>query len=80
MGGRRHYSMGEIALATGLSRQTLHTYALLGLIRPDATTPGGHRLFAGRIFRRLDLIRGLKADHTLAEIRALLAGTGGRSR
>ena len=30
--------MGEIALATGLSRQTLHTYALLGLIRPDATT------------------------------------------
>jgi DNA-binding transcriptional MerR regulator len=76
---RRLYTMGEIALATGLSRQTLHQYALLGLIRPSETTPGGRRLFPVGVVRRLDQIAALKADHTLAEIRDLLGASRGRA-
>ena len=71
--------MGEVAKAAGLSRQTLHSYALLGLIREVEKTSGGRRLYSARVFRRLDEIRGLKADHTLAEIRDLYAIRGGRA-
>ena len=79
--GRRHlYTMGDVARAAGLSRQTLHTYALLGLIREVETTSGGRRLYSARVFRRLDEIRGLQADHTLAEIRDIYAARGGKSR
>jgi DNA-binding transcriptional MerR regulator len=76
----RLYSVGEISVATGLSRQTLHQYALLGLIRPSETTPSGRRLYPVRVVRRLDEIRALKADHTLAQIRDLLTGPRGRAR
>ena len=61
--------MGEIARIAGCSRQTLHTYALLGLIREVEQTSGGHRRFSGGVVRRLEEIRALKQDLTLAEIR-----------
>ena len=77
---RRLYSMGEIAKATGLSRQTLHQYAVLGLILPAETTAGGRRLFPVRVVRRLDEITRLKEDHTLAEIRELETAPRGRDR
>jgi DNA-binding transcriptional MerR regulator len=63
------WRIGEVARATGLSRQTLHQYALLGLIRPSGRTSGGHRYFAGSVFRQIDEIRALKRTRTLAEIR-----------
>lgn len=63
------YRIGQVADAAGLSRQTLHQYVLLGLIRPAHRTPGGHRYFGGSVFRRLDEIRALKNVRTLAEIR-----------
>lgn len=72
--------MGEIAKATGLSRQTLHQYAALGLIVPAEVTAGGHRLFGVRVVRRLDEIARLKSDHTLAQIRDFYAGSRGRGR
>ena len=77
---RRLYSMGEIAQATGLSRQTLHQYARLGLIVPAETTPSGRRFFAVRVVRRLDEIARLKSEHTLAEIRDLMGAPRGRDR
>jgi DNA-binding transcriptional MerR regulator len=62
--------MGEVAKAAGLTRQTLHQYALLGLIRPQGRTAGGHRRFGARVFRRLDEIRALQTrGWTLARIR-----------
>jgi DNA-binding transcriptional MerR regulator len=77
--GRRHlYTMGEVAALAGLSRQTLHTWALRGLIRPVETTPGGRRYFSARVFRRIDEVRALRATHSLDEIRDLLAGGRGR--
>ena len=72
--------MGEIAQATGLSRQTLHQYALLGLITAEETTPSGRRRFGVRVVRRLDEIAALKSEHTLAEIRDLLGASRGRGR
>jgi len=67
--GRRLYTLGEIAHAAGCSRQTLHSYALIGLIREAGRTSGGHRRFSGGVVRRLDEIRSLKEGLTLAEIR-----------
>ena len=66
---RRLYTVGEIARAAGCSRQTLHAYALIGLIRETGRTSGGHRRFSGGVVRRLDEIRSLKEGLTLAEIR-----------
>ena len=71
--GRRLYTAGEIARAAGCSRQTLHAYALIGLIRETGRTSGGHRRFSGGVVRRLDEIRSLKDVFTLAEIRDRLA-------
>jgi DNA-binding transcriptional MerR regulator len=72
MGRRQLYTMGEVAAATGLSRQTLHAWARLGLIRPRETTAGGHRLFPARVVRRIDEIRSLRSTCSLGEIRDLL--------
>jgi predicted transcriptional regulator len=81
MGRRLLYTMGEIAALVGLSRQTLHAYARRGLIVPAAVTSGGHRLFSGKVVRRLDVVRALAADRSLTEVEALLrVGTGGRRR
>jgi DNA-binding transcriptional MerR regulator len=80
MGRRNLYTLGEVSLATGLSRQTLHTYAVLGLLPPAETTPGGRRLFSARVFRRIEEIRRLKVELTLARIRDLYAPPAGRRR
>ena len=63
------YRIGQVAEAVGLSRQTIHHYVELGLIRPVHVTPGGHRYFAGSVFRRIDEIQARKASRTLAEQR-----------
>jgi DNA-binding transcriptional MerR regulator len=76
----RTYRIGEVATATGLSRQTLHQYVLLGLLEPAATTAGGHRCFGAGVFRRLDEIRVLKRDRTLAEIREHFRARAGSRR
>ena len=77
---RRLYSIGEIARIAGCSRQTLHTYALLGLIREVERTPGGHRRFSGGIMRRIEEIRSLNEIQTLAEIRDVFASRRGSRR
>lgn len=64
--------MGEIAARVGLSRQTLHVYAQRGLIVPVEVTPGGHRLFSGKVVRRLDEIRALAVGRSLSEVRTVL--------
>lgn len=70
--------MGEIAALVGLSRQTLHAWAHRGLIVPAARTEGGHRLFSGKVVRRIDEIRALAADRSLAQVRDVLRGGRGR--
>lgn len=67
-GTERGYRIGEVASVVGLTRQTLHLYVRLGLIRPIGTTAGGHRLFAGSVFRQIEDIRARNRTRTLREI------------
>jgi len=68
----KRYKMGELALATGLSRQTLHNYTKWGLIGEAGWTDGGHRLFAETVFARLERVMQLKATRTVEQVRELL--------
>jgi DNA-binding transcriptional MerR regulator len=69
---RKLYRVSEIATHLGLTRQTLHNYATIGLITEERRTDGGQRLFDESIFERLALIQRLKRTHRLHEIRRML--------
>ncbi|MFH0938837.1 MAG: MerR family transcriptional regulator [Planctomycetota bacterium] len=67
---RKLWKVGELAKQTGLTRQSLHQYALLGLLIPVDMTKGGQRLFATDAAERVKLIRNLLAyGYTLRDIR-----------
>ena len=66
------YKIGEVMSYTGLSRQTIHNYTVLGLIRPAERTPSGHRLYGEQVFERLSRIERLKRHRTLQEVKELL--------
>lgn len=65
------YKVGELVRYSGLSRQTIHNYTQMGLIRETERTPGGHRLYSEGVFEILERIKKLKKNHTLKEIREL---------
>lgn len=66
------FKVGEIMRHTKLSRQTIHNYTMLGLIKPAERTPSGHRLYGEEVFDRIRKIELLKLHHTLEEVRAML--------
>ncbi len=67
------YRMAEVMDHTGLSRQTLHYYATLGLIREKKRSGSGYRFFAPSVFRDLEQVKRLqKKGMTLREIREKL--------
>ncbi len=66
------YRASEVAHHFDLTRQTVHNYATIGLIRERGRTPGGQRLFDESVFRRLHRIQRLKRRYRLHEIRRLL--------
>jgi len=71
------YRMAEVMEHTGLSRQTLHYYATLGLIHERKRTASGYRLFPSTVFRELDRVKELqKKGYTLREIREKLSSPG----
>ena len=60
----------RLARETGLTRQALHQYVLLGLLEPLDTTKGGQRLFDKEAVDRVRLVRNLCAiGYTLRDIR-----------
>jgi len=67
------YRIGELVRYTPFSRQTIHNYTIMGLIREAEWTDGGHRLYDESVFDRLSRIMQLKQTKTLTEIRRLLA-------
>ena len=72
------YRVGEVLQflkehRVNTSRQTLHNYNLLGLIKEAKRTPAGHRLYAEDIFDRLMKIEALKRHHKISEIKRLLS-------
>ncbi|MHC4159191.1 MAG: MerR family transcriptional regulator [Planctomycetota bacterium] len=66
------YRIGELVHSTPFSRQTIHNYTVMGLIREVQWTEGGHRLYDESVFERLSRIIELKKTKTLWEIRQVL--------
>ncbi len=65
----KFYRIGELVDFAGVSRQTIHNYAAMGLIHEARWTSGGHRLFDESVFGRLMKIAELKASQmTIQEI------------
>ena len=69
---RKLFKVGEIMRHTKLSRQTVHNYTMLGLIKPAERTDSGHRLYGEEVFDRIKKIEMLKRHHTLEEVRNML--------
>jgi DNA-binding transcriptional MerR regulator len=70
--GRVLYSVGEVVEQGGISRQVLHNYTVLGLLRPAERTPGGRRYYDESVFRRIRLIRRmLDSGYTLQALREI---------
>lgn len=66
------YRIGELVRYTPFSRQTIHNYTIMGLIREAKWTDGGHRLYDESVFERLSKIIQLKRTKSLSEIRQIL--------
>ncbi len=64
------FRIGEVVKRSGFSRRQIHNFIGMGLIKEESRTAGGHFLFNREIYRRLSIIRGLRAkDYPLTEIR-----------
>jgi DNA-binding transcriptional MerR regulator len=69
----KRFRIGELVRCTPFSRQTIHNYTIMGLIREAEWTEGGHRLYDESVFERLARIMALKETKTMAEIREILS-------
>ena len=68
----KFYRMGEVVEYSGVSRQTIHNYTTMGLLRETHWTAGGHRLYDESVFERLSEILRLRKTKTLSQIREIL--------
>lgn len=74
---KKLFKIGEVMHYTGLSRQTVHNYTMLGLIREEERTESGHRLYGADVFERIDRIIKLKGQNkTLRRIQEILRVSG----
>ena len=76
---KKLFRIGEVMKYSGLSRQTVHNYTMMGLIVEAERTESGHRLYAEDVFERIERIGNLKKDKTLKEIREILENEEGTS-
>ena len=72
------YRIGELVRYSPFSRQTIHNYTIMGLIREAQWTEGGHRLYDESVFEKLSKIIELKKTKTLWEIRQILNAQEGK--
>ena len=68
----KRYRIGEIVRCSPFSRQTIHNYTIMGLIREAEWTEGGHRLYDETVFEQLSRIVELRKTKSLTQIRHLL--------
>lgn len=66
------YSTADVMTQTALSRQTLHTYQRMGLIRPAFRTRSGRSYFDESVFNRLKLIALYKRHRPLQDVKIIL--------
>lgn len=69
---KKLFKIGEVMRYSGFSRQTIHNYTVLGLIREEERTESGHRLYEEDVFQRLQRIKELRGKSTLRQIRDIL--------
>jgi DNA-binding transcriptional MerR regulator len=69
----KRYRIGELVRYSPFSRQTIHNYTIMGLIREAEWTEGGHRLYDESVFARLARIIELRETMSLSEIRRVLS-------
>ena len=67
------YRIGDLVRYSPFSRQTIHNYTIMGLIREAKWTEGGHRLYDETVFERLSEIIRLRKTKTLSQIRETLS-------
>src|SRR4051794_21451212 len=73
----RHWKIGELARATGLTVRALHHYDRLGLLVPSERTFSGHRRYSEADVRRLYRVLALRhAGLPLTEIGRVLDEEG----
>lgn len=61
------YRIGDLADYSRMSRQTIHNYTTMGLLRESRWTHGGHRLYDESAFDCLDVIAQLKSQNRTLE-------------
>ncbi|MFC1587133.1 MerR family DNA-binding transcriptional regulator [Planctomycetota bacterium] len=69
---KKLFKIGEVMKYSGLSRQTIHNYTMLGLIHEEERTEAGHRLYREDVFDRLKKIERLKLHRTLKAVKDIL--------
>jgi DNA-binding transcriptional MerR regulator len=79
MPSKKLYKISEIMKQSGLSRQTVHNYTMLGLITEEERTPEGHRLYPESTAERLRKIRLLSRHRTLREVGEILKKESGET-
>ena len=68
------HTSGQLAEAGRVNRQTLRFYERQGILRPDARSDSGYRLYSGDSLKRLVFIRQAKElGFSLREIKDLLS-------
>ena len=67
---KKLYKAGELSRRTGLTRQALHQYVLMGLLEPEDVTKGGQRLFSDKAEDLVKLIRRMcENGYTLKDVK-----------
>lgn len=69
---KKLYKIGEVIRYSGVKRQTLHNYTMMGLIREAERTESGHRLYGEEVFDRLQKIAMLRRHRSLREVQEIL--------
>jgi hypothetical protein len=71
------YRIGDVVEYSGMSRQTIHNYTLMGLLKESRRTESGHRLYDESVFDRLDAITAMRSQSkSLDAIRMHLEAQG----
>ncbi|MEN6386822.1 MAG: MerR family transcriptional regulator [Phycisphaerales bacterium] len=66
------YRIGDLVRCTPFSRQTIHNYTIMGLIKESTWTQGGHRLYDESVFDKLAQIAEMRKTKNLGQILDLL--------
>ncbi len=71
--GKKFYSVGELATASGCKVETVRYYEKIGLMPEPPRTEGGHRLYSLNLLKRLTFVRrSRELGFPIEQIRELL--------